>query len=142
MLEESGITLVVLIVTIVVMLILASVTIANITGGNGTMDKANDAKDQSEIQEEKEKISIAVVKALEKGQGDELDENYLILGNLHKIRIRHNVQNPSISLHGGNERQRFIIPRMYMQKINSFSIRVEGTGYGEFYMMEKEWRIR
>lgn len=71
-----------------------------------------------------------------------LDENYLILGNLKKVVIRHNIQNPTASLHQGTERQRFIIPRMYLQKINAFSIRVEGTGYGEFYMMEKEWRIK
>lgn len=71
-----------------------------------------------------------------------LDENYLILGNLKKVGVRHNVQHPTAALHQGTERQRFIIPRMYLQKINAFSIRVEGTGYGEFYMMEKEWRIK
>jgi hypothetical protein len=31
---------------------------------------------------------------------------------------------------------------MYMQKINAFSIRVEGKGYGEFYLLEKEWRMK
>ena len=71
-----------------------------------------------------------------------LDENYLILGNLKKVGVRHNVQQPTATLHQGTERQRFIIPRMYMQKINAFSVRVEGTGFGEFYMMEKEWRIK
>jgi hypothetical protein len=29
-----------------------------------------------------------------------------------------------------------------MQKINAFSIRVEGKGYGEFYLLEKEWRMK
>lgn len=76
------------------------------------------------------------------GAVTKLDDNYLILGNLKKVGVRHNVQNPTATLHQGTERQRFIIPRMYMQKINAFSIRVEGTGYSEFYMMEKEWRIK
>ena len=71
-----------------------------------------------------------------------LDENYLILGNMTSIHMRHNVQSPSFNLHEGEERQRFIIPRMYMQKINAFSIRVEGKGYGEFYLLEKEWRVK
>lgn len=76
------------------------------------------------------------------GEVTNLDENYLILGNLKKVGVRHNVQHPTANSHQGTERQRFIIPRMYMQKINSFSVRVEGTGYAEFYMMEKEWRIK
>ena len=40
-----------------------------------------------------------------------LDENYLILGNLKKVGVRHNVQHPTAALHQGTERQRFIIPR-------------------------------
>lgn len=76
------------------------------------------------------------------GAVTKLDDNYLILGNLQKVIVRHNVQLPNSTLHQGKERQRFIIPRMYMQKINAFSIRVEGTGFAEFYMMEKEWRIK
>lgn len=71
-----------------------------------------------------------------------LDEDYLILGNMTPVHMRHNVQNPNFNLHEGNERQRFIVPRMYMQKINAFSIRVEGKGYGEFYLLEKEWRVK
>lgn len=71
-----------------------------------------------------------------------LEENYLILGNLKKVHMRHNVQSPSFALHEGEERQRFIIPKMYIQKINAFSIRVEGKGFGEFYLLEKEWRVK
>ena len=72
----------------------------------------------------------------------DIDEDYLVLGKMKPINMRHNVQHPSFALHEGGERQRFIIPRMYMQKINTFSIRVDGIGHGYFYMMEKEWRIR
>ena len=71
-----------------------------------------------------------------------LDKDYLILGNMVPVKMRHNIQRPNFNLHEGGERQRFIIPRMYMQKINAFSIRVEGKGYGEFYLLEKEWRVK
>ena len=56
--------------------------------------------------------------------------------------MRHDILNPYANNHEGGERQRFIVPRMYMQKINAFSIRVDGEGAGEFFMMEKEWRIK
>ena len=76
------------------------------------------------------------------GTVTQLDANYLILGNLQKVTVRHNVQSPTVSNHNNTEHQRFIIPRNYMQRINAFSVRVEGTGYAEFYEMEKEWRIK
>ena len=44
----KGITLIALIVTIIVLLVLAGITIANITGGDNTIDKAQDAKSQHE----------------------------------------------------------------------------------------------
>lgn len=72
----------------------------------------------------------------------DIDKDYLVLGKLEDISMRHNVQRPYFNSHEGGERQRFIVPKMYMQKINAFSIRVDGEGYGEFFLLEKEWRIR
>lgn len=71
-----------------------------------------------------------------------LDRGYIVLGKLKKTITPHNLLSPTIRSHEGQERQRFIIPRMYMQKINAFSLRIEGKGYGTFYLLEKEWRIK
>ncbi len=73
--------------------------------------------------------------------GNRLNEKYLILGKLKPVGY-HNTQDPSIGSHEGGERQRLIVPKMFMQKINAFSIRVEGKGYSKFHSMEKEWRVR
>lgn len=57
--ELSGITLIALVITIVVILILAGVTIATLTGDNGLLQKAQNAKENNTIGEEKEKIALA-----------------------------------------------------------------------------------
>lgn len=59
--KEKGITLIALVVTIIILLILAGVTIATLTGDNGILTKANEAKKSTEIENEKEKIVIAVI---------------------------------------------------------------------------------
>ena len=57
--KNNGITLIALVITIIVLLILAGVTIATLTGENGILTKASEAKEQTEIAEEKEAIGIA-----------------------------------------------------------------------------------
>ena len=57
--KERGITLIALIVTIIVLLILAGVTIATLTGENGIITRAIDARDQTVIGREKEEIALA-----------------------------------------------------------------------------------
>ena len=57
--KEKGITLIALVVTIVVLLILAGVSISMLTGENGIINKAQEAKVNTEIAEEKEAIMIA-----------------------------------------------------------------------------------
>ena len=42
--RENGITLIALVITIIVLLILAGVTIITLTGDNGILQKAGDAK--------------------------------------------------------------------------------------------------
>ena len=46
--REKGITLIALVITIIVLLILAGVTIASLTGDNGILSRAQDAKDKTE----------------------------------------------------------------------------------------------
>ena len=56
--NEKGITLIALIVTIVVLLILASVSIAMLTGENGMLTQAKDAKIVTEISAVKEAVRL------------------------------------------------------------------------------------
>ena len=58
--SSNGITLIALVLTIVVMLILLGVTISMITGDNNLLQKSKDAKKESVISEEKERIQTEV----------------------------------------------------------------------------------
>ena len=62
--KETGITMIALVVTIVVLLILASITIGAVTSENGILRNANDAKEQTEIAEEKEIVDRATIQAM------------------------------------------------------------------------------
>ena len=57
----KGITLIALVVTIVVLLILAGVTIATLTGDNGIITQALEAKEKTEEAQEKEGLELAVI---------------------------------------------------------------------------------
>lgn len=59
--HEKGITLVALIVTIIVMLILAGVTVVNLTGGEGVLERASTQKDNTKILSEKHILENAVI---------------------------------------------------------------------------------
>ena len=58
--KEKGITLIALVVTIVVLLILAGVSISMLTGENGIITQAQESKLQTQIEEEKEVINLAM----------------------------------------------------------------------------------
>ena len=60
---NKGITLIALVITIIVLLILAGVSIAMLTGENGVLTKATEAKEQTEIAQEKEEISMSYAAA-------------------------------------------------------------------------------
>ena len=72
--KENGITLIALVVTIVVLLILAGVSISMLTGNNGIITQAQNAKNKTEEAEEKEKIQLAVLDAISK-ENDLTEEN-------------------------------------------------------------------
>ncbi len=61
--NKNGITLIALVITIIVLLILASVTIQTLTGDNGLLNKALDAKQTSKEAEIRERIQLAVTAA-------------------------------------------------------------------------------
>ena len=70
--NKSGITLIALVVTIVVLLILAGVSISMLAGENGIIKRAQEAKEKSEIAEEKEVVEISAVGATARNNGGEI----------------------------------------------------------------------
>ena len=75
---KSGITLIALVITIIVLLILAGVTIATLTGDNGILTRAQEAKTQTEEAEDIEKIRLAVSESQIGDNGyHKLDQNNL-----------------------------------------------------------------
>ena len=70
--SSKGITLIALVITIIVLLILAAVSIATLTGQNGILSRADDAKKENEIASVKEQarldISNYIAEKLENGE--------------------------------------------------------------------------
>ena len=62
--KAEGITLISLIITIIVLLILAGISIATLTGDNGIISQATNAKEKTEIAGEKEIIEQAIIQAM------------------------------------------------------------------------------
>ncbi len=63
--KERGITLIALVITIIVLLILAGVTIAMVVGDNGILNRARQAKTETEKEEAREKVQVAVAGSYE-----------------------------------------------------------------------------
>lgn len=61
--KNKGITLIALVITIIVLLILLSVTIASITGENGILSKAQNAKKVTDLESAEEKVKMAIMAA-------------------------------------------------------------------------------
>lgn len=72
--KNRGITLIALVITIIVLLILAGITIATLTGENGILGKANEAKERTEIENEKEQIGLALSSSRADNDGEEIKE--------------------------------------------------------------------
>ena len=70
--SSKGITLIALVITIIVLLILATVSIATLTGENGILTRAQDARTETEEAEEREAIQLAYAGAVaeKRGTGD------------------------------------------------------------------------
>ena len=67
--QNNGITLIALVITIIVLLILAGVSIAMLTGQNGILTQAQNAKTTNESKSAEEKVKLAVM-------GARADETY------------------------------------------------------------------
>ena len=76
--EQNGITLIALVITIIVLLILAGVTIATLTGENGILTQAQNAKEKNKEAESEEEIAlIANEWAIEKHVGEKTLKEFL-----------------------------------------------------------------
>ena len=75
--SKKGITLIALVVTIVVLLILAGVSISMLGGENGIITQAIDAKEETDVADEKEKVQLAVTAAKGNTNWGEITEENL-----------------------------------------------------------------
>lgn len=66
MTNNKGITLIALVITIIVLLILAGVSIAMLTGQNGILNQATQAKDDTAKAEVSERVNMAIQAAYTK----------------------------------------------------------------------------
>ena len=64
--EQTGITLIALVITIIVLLILAGVSIATLTGNNGILKQANQAKENNNSAAAKEKVQVEALGSIDK----------------------------------------------------------------------------
>ena len=75
--ENKGITLLVLVITIIILLILAGITISAITGDNGIIGNAGQAKEETEIANEREIVEKATVQAMGNNKYGNIEEDEL-----------------------------------------------------------------
>ena len=93
--SSKGITLIALVITIIVLLILAGVSIATLTGENGILTRAGDAKTNTEIAEEKEAIGLAYNGVMAENRGDGVNAEDLegeLISNGYKATASGNIK--------------------------------------------------
>lgn len=75
--ENVGISLISLVITIIVLLILLTISVSVLTGNNSLFKNSDDAKEQTEISEEKNVLKASAVSALGADKTELLKENNL-----------------------------------------------------------------
>ena len=73
--SEKGITLIALVVTIIVLLILAGISIVMLTGQNGILNRAGEAREKTGVAQIYENVKLSVADALTKGTGSITRDN-------------------------------------------------------------------
>ena len=73
--QNAGITLIALVITIIVLLILAAVSIATLTGSNGILTRAGQAKENTEEKQTEELVKLSITDAKTQGLGTITEEN-------------------------------------------------------------------
>ena len=67
--ETKGITLIALVVTIIVLLILAGISIMMLSGNNGILNRAAEAKEKTANTQQEEQVKLSAIAALTEGKG-------------------------------------------------------------------------
>ncbi len=86
--SKKGITLIALVITIIVLLILAGVTIATLTGDNGIINKATEARERTKQANAEEQVKLAVTASIgENGkiQNGDLKTNLDTIENIKEV---------------------------------------------------------
>ena len=117
--RERGITLIALVITIIVLLMLAGITIATLTGDNGILTKANEAKEQTEESKILETIKLEVM--------DSIDNTGNINIEKLNINLKNNVKN---LLYNGNplSEENSIIELPIVIEVNGYDIKILKDG--------------
>ena len=68
--ESKGITLIALVISIIVLLILAGVTIAALSGDNGILTRAKEAKEKTNTSNIIEEINLAIITSTTEKSGN------------------------------------------------------------------------
>ena len=127
--KEKGITLIALVITIIVLLILAGVVIATITGDNGLLQKATDAKIETIEAEGLERIKLAVMASR--------DENGInttsLVKNLSQINGLTDANNLEIL-----ENTAITLPKSV--KLNNTKYEIKEDGTVEKILLPKEYQ--
>lgn len=89
--NESGITLIALVVTIVVLIILASITINIVSGDNGLVQKAKDAQAAQVVAQEKEKVQLAYGASILNNDASEI-------GKISKEDLENELKNDNVTV--------------------------------------------
>ena len=101
--SSKGVTLIALVITIIVLLILAGVSISMLTGDNGILTQATEAKEANTIGAEKEQIGLAMQSLKMKKQADNVStivtpdelQNQLIADGAKNVTVE-NGENDSL----------------------------------------------
>ena len=73
--EQKGITLIALVITIIVLLVLAGISISMLTGQNGILNRASEAKDKNGTAQNGDLVKLSAMDALSQGLGIITDAN-------------------------------------------------------------------
>lgn len=85
--KEKAITLIALVITIIVLLILAGVSIATLTGENGILTRANDAKEEIGRATAEEKVEVEVLGSYDNNGNIDLDKLNENLENIEGLTL-------------------------------------------------------
>ena len=86
-LKEQGITLIALVITIIVLVILAGITISILFEKNGLVERAKNATEEYKIEEQKQKLQLAIYNLNIEKQDTKIDLQELINIKENDIKV-------------------------------------------------------